>query len=209
MKFNCPNCRKEYDFMAIRLSADLNAIIAMLGTFGRHHAVVWAYAELFGVVPFHAKAKKLRLILEELKKLFDGAGFSYQRRLYRISQEGIAEALNVVVKKNFAGGLDSHNYLKRVMISIAEREDKDTGRRTEKDLRKKEASLMSGSRDGGERGRDAEARRDRIMSPEAYPIQEEQVEAPRMKTMPRTAPLTDAELEVNRQRLKKMAETIG
>ena len=167
MKFNCPNCRKEYDFMALRLSSDLNAIIAMFDTFGRHHAVVWAYAELFGVVPFHAKAKKLRLILEELKKLFDASGFSYQKRLYRISPEGIAEALNVVVKKNFADGLDSHNYLKKVMITIAEREDKDSGRGTEKDLRKKEAALMSGSRsDGSERGRDAEARRDRIVSPE-------------------------------------------
>ena len=190
MKFNCPNCRKEYDFMALQLSADLNAIIAMSDAFGRHRAVVWAYAELFGVVPFHAKAKKLRLILEELKKLFDGAGFSYQKRLYRIAPEGIAEALNVVVKKNFADGLDSHNYLKKVMINISEREEKDSGRRTEKDLRKKEASLMSGSRGD-------------------YPIQEEQVAAPRMKTMPRSMPLTDAELEINRQRLRKMAESIG
>ena len=189
--------------MALRLSADLNAIIAMLNTFGRHHAVVWAYAELFGVVPFHAKAKKLRLILEELKKLFDAGGFSYQKRLYRISPEGIAEALNVVVKKNFADGLDSHNYLKKVMIGIAEREDKDSGRRTEKDLRKKEASLMSGSRDGEKLTRD--------VNDSAYPVPEEQVEPPpmKMKTMPRTAPLTDAELEANRQRLKKMVKEIG
>jgi hypothetical protein len=204
MKFNCPNCRKEYDFMTLRLSADLNAIIAMLGTFGRHHAVVWAYAELFGVVPFHAKAKKLRLILEELKKLFDASGFSYQKRLYRISPEGIAEALNVVVKKNFADGLDSHNYLKKVMINIAAREDKDSGRRTEKDLRKKEASLMSGSR-----SINGDILPQGVPINAAYPVPEEQVEAPRMKTMPRIAPLSDAEIEVNRQRLKKMAETIG
>ena len=172
--------------MAIRLSADLNAIIAMSDAFGRHRAVVWAYAELFGIVPFHAKAKKLRLILEELKKLFDGAGFSYQRRLYRISPEGIAEALNVVIKKNFEGGLDSHNYLKKVMINIAEREEKDSGRRTEKDLRKKEASLMSGSR---------------------YPVPEEQVEAPRMKTIP-AARLTDEQIEENQRRVKVLMGTI-
>jgi len=205
MKFNCPNCRKEYDFMALRLSADLNAIIAMLNTFGRHHAVVWAYAELFGVVPFHAKAKKLRLILEELKKLFDASGFSYQKRLYRISPEGIAEALNVVVKKNFADGLDSHNYLKKVMINIADREDKDSGRRTEKDLRKKEASLMSGSRSING---DTLPQGVPIYSGD-YPVIEEQVEAPRMRTMPRVAPLTDAELEANRQRLKGMVKEIG
>lgn len=203
--------------MDLRLSADLNAIIAMLNIFGRHHAVVWAYAELFGVVPFHAKAKKLRLILEELKKLFDAGGFSYQKRLYRISPEGIAEALNVVVKKNFADGLDSHNYLKKVMINIAEREEKDSGRQTEKDLRKKEASLMSGGRSAEKLTRD--------VNDSAYPVPEEQVlrqaqddrqpvrgepvEPQRMKTMPRVTPLTDAELEANRQRLKKMVKEIG
>jgi len=199
--------------MELQAHQDVMAIIKMSVSFGKHNNLVWAYAELFGVVPFHAKAKKLRLILEELKKLFDASSFSYRKRLYRISTEGIAEALNVVVKKNFADGLDSHNYLKKVMITIAEREDKDSGRGTEKDLRKKEAALMSGSRsDGSERGRDAEARRDRIVSPEAgdaYPVPEEQVEAPPMKTMPRTAPLTDAELETNRQRLKNMMKTIG
>jgi len=179
--------------MELQAESDVMAIIKMSVSFGKHNNLVWAYAELFGITPMRAKAKKLRLILEELKKLFDGAGFSYQKRLYRISPEGIAEALNVVVKKNFADGLDSHNYLKKVMINIAEREEKTSGRQTEKDLRKKEASLMSGSRDA------------------AYPVPEEQVEPPpmKMKTMPRTAPLTDAELEANRQRLKGMMKTIG
>lgn len=187
--------------MELQAESDVMAIIKMSASFGKHNNLVWAYAELFGITPMRAKAKKLRLILEELKKLFDGAGFSYQKRLYRIGPEGIAEALNVVVKKNFADGLDSHNYLKKVMINISAREDKDSGRRTEKDLRKKEASLMAGSRDGEKLTRD--------VNDSAYPVPEEQVEAPRMKTMPRVTPLTDAELEANRQRLKKMVKEIG
>ena len=197
MKFNCPNCRKEYEFMALQLSADLNAIIAMSDASGRHRAGS-GRMRLFGIVPFHAKAKA-PLILEELKKLFDGGGFSYQRRLYRISQEGIAEALNVVVKKNFADGLDSHNYLKRVMISIAEREEKDSGRRTEKDLRKKEASLMSGSRNAEKLTRD--------VNDSAYPVPEEQVEAPRMKTVP-AAHLTDEQIEENRRRVQVLVGSL-
>jgi len=189
MNFPCPYCKRELNLMELQAESDLMAIIRMSASFGKHNNLVWAYAELFGITPMRAKAKKLRLILEELKKLFDGGGFGYQKRLYRITPEGIAEALNVVVKKNFADGLDSHNYLKKVMINIADREEKASGRRTEKDLRAKEASIMSGSRE--------------------YPVQEEQVEAPRMKTMPRAMPLTDAELEVNRQRLKKMIKEIG
>ena len=187
--------------MELQAESDLMAIIRMSASFGKHNNLVWAYAELFGITPMRAKTKKLRSILEELKKLFDGGGFGYQKRLYRITPEGIAEALNVVVKKNFADGLDSHNYLKKVMIGIAEREDKDSGRLAEKDLRKKEASLMSG-------GRGAESST-RPVNDSAYPVPEEQVEAPRMKTMPRAMPLTDAELEVNRQRLKNMVKQIG
>ena len=184
--------------MELQAESDLMAIIRMSASFGKHNNLVWTYAELFGITPMRAKAKKLRLILEELKKLFDGGGFSYRQRLYRITPEGIAEALNVVVKKNFADGLDSHNYLKKVMINIADREEKASGRRTEKDLSAKEASIMSGSDVDHQPRHDA-----------PYPVPEEQVEAPRMKTMPRTSPLTDAELEANRQRLKNMLKQIG
>lgn len=200
MKFACPYCRKESDYMDMQLSEDLRAIIAMSESFGRHRALAWAYAELFGVTPLHAKAKKLRVILMAVKKVFDASGFTFQKRLYRISPEGIAEALNAVVVRNFASGLDSHNYLKKVMINIAEREDKDAGRTAEKDLRKRETAAMSGRREEAT-----------IQTYSSYPVPEEQVEAPapRMKTMPRTSPLTDAELEANRQRLKNMLKQIG
>ena len=190
MKFDCPWCRKEIDYMELTHDSDLFAIIKMLNTFGKHSNLVAAYTELFGLKPLKSKTKKWRILLEEMKRLFDSESFSFQKRNYRISQAGIVEALGIVVHRNFADGLDSHNYLKKIMIGISEREEKESGRRAEKELRSKEASLMSGGHDG-------------------YPVPEEQIEAPRMKTMPRTTPLTDAEFEANRQRMKKLIAEIG
>jgi len=59
-----------------------------------------------------------------------------------------------MVKRNFTKHLTNHNYLKQIMIGIAEREAGDKSRQGEKDLRKKEAGLMTGGR---------------------YPVQEEQI----------------------------------
>jgi hypothetical protein len=207
MNAPCPYCRKELDLMEIFHESDTSAIIQMLPSFGKHAHAVMGYCYLFGVTPFRLKAKKLRLLLDELKRLFDAESFSFEKRLYGISHAGIAEALDVMIKRNFDRTLHNHNYLKAVMIAISEREGKAAGKQAEKDLRKKEVLLMSGS----DRGHDAEARRDRIVSPEAeaYPVPEERVEAPPLRTMPRTAPLSDAEIEANRQRLKKMVAGLG
>ena len=189
MKFRCPCCRKEYDMEEILMDADLIACIKMLPSFGPHANVVAAYTELFGITPLKTRRRKWRLLLEEMKRLFAAESFEFNRRAFRISQAGIAEALNVVVKKNFTDRLENHNYLKKVMVAISEREEKAAGRRAEKDLRNREASLMSG---GG-----------------AYATQEEQVEPPPTKNLPPVAPLTDAEREDNRRRLKNMMKEIG
>ncbi len=190
--------------MELTHDGDLFAIIKMLNTFGKHSNLVASYTELFGLRPLKSKTKKWRILLEEMKALFDAQAFNYQKRKYAISQTGIVEALNVVVHRNFTDGLDSHNYLKKIMIGISEREEKDSGRRTEKDLREKEASLMSGSLSiNGDilpQGVPIHA--------EPYPVQEEQVEAPHMKSMPE-AHLTPEQLEANRKRLKAMIRDIG
>jgi len=204
MKFDCPWCRKEIDYMELTHDSDLFAIIKMLNTFGKHSNLVAAYTELFGLKPLKSKTKKWRVLLEEMKRLFDSESFSFQKRAYRISQAGMVEALGIVVHRNFADGLDSHNYLKKIMIGISEREEKESGRRAEKELRSKEASLMYGNANNG----DMMPHRVPII-PDGYPVPEEQIEAPRMKTMPRTTPLTDAEFEANRQRMKKLIAEIG
>jgi hypothetical protein len=132
--------------MELQLDADLRAIVALSDQFGRHRVLVWAYVELFGVTPIHARAKKLRRLLEEIKALFDAEAFKYRGRQYRIGADGIAEALNIVVHRNFADGLDSHNYLKKVMIGISEREDRTRSIQDEKTLRKREDALRGGFR---------------------------------------------------------------
>jgi len=131
--------------MDVITDKDLRYVIAALPSFGaRYSHLVMGYAQLFGVTPMHIKAKKLRLIIEEMKKLFDAQSFTWQKKLYPISHAGIAEALDICIKKNFSEHLENHNYLKKVMVGISEREGKEGSRRAEKDLRKKE--LDSGLR---------------------------------------------------------------
>jgi hypothetical protein len=131
--------------MEIQMDKDLRFVFDVLPSFGtRYSNLVMGYACLFGVTPFQIKAKKLRLIMEEMKRLFDAQAFTYQKKKYEISHAGIAEALDICVKKNFAEHLENHNYLKKVMIGIAEREGKDKSKSTEKDLRAREGKSLAG-----------------------------------------------------------------
>jgi hypothetical protein len=189
--------------MDVQLDQDLRAIIAMSDAFGRHRALVWAYAELFGVTPMRAKAKKLRLILAELKALFDAGSFSYRKQRYRISADGVAEALNLVVRRHFADGLDSHNYLKKIMIGIADREERESGKQAERDLRGREARMMSGHRDEQSSFSENE-------DPGRYPVSEESVAPPpvRLKSVP-PAELTPEQIAENKRRIRALAESIG
>jgi hypothetical protein len=127
--------------MEMQEDKDIVAIITMSAGFGKQAHLAWAYIELFGVTPMRGKTKKIRLILEEMKGLFDSQAFKYQKRKYEISHAGISEALNVVVHRHFGTHLDSHNYLKKIMIGISEREARESGKTAEKNLRKKEAGL--------------------------------------------------------------------
>lgn len=176
--------------MELLHDGDLHAIIKMLPAFGRHGALVCAYTELFGLSPLKTRAKKWRLLLEEMKRLFDAEQFTYDRRTYRISQAGIVEALSLVTHRHWTDHLENHNYLKKCMISIADREEKDGGRQAEKELRKKEAGLMAGSR---------------------YPTAEERLEAdPAMKSVP-DAPeyLTEAQITENKKQIKNLLKRLG
>jgi len=125
------------------MDADLTAIIKMMSIFGKHSNLVWAYCELFGISPLKSRRKKLRILLEEMKTIFVSGSFSYQKKTYRISIDGIADALNLVVHKHFETNLENHNYLKKVMISIAEKQARGESVRTEVDLRTREHSLRS------------------------------------------------------------------
>lgn len=146
MKCRCPHCRLDFDLEHVLADNDVVAAIKLMSSFGRHSNLVWAYLELFGIGPLLHKTKKLRVLLEEMRALYEGESFTFQKRKHRISKAGIAEALSTVVHRNFTSRLSNHNYLKQVMIGIAEQEERETGKQNEKSLRQKEAGLRSGIR---------------------------------------------------------------
>ncbi len=215
MNFECPYCGKSCDYLEITMEEDIRAIIQMQPVFGKNAHLVWAYCELFGVRPLKARTKKLRLLQEELKKLFTTEGFTYQKKGYRISQAGIADALNAVVHRHWTEHLSNHNYLKKCMIGIAEASAKTAGMEAEKDLRKKEARLQAGDRS-------------------TYDEPAEQVEPPILQTAPSLDPsrqgreaiknsppltggdkrvgelrLTDEQIEENKARVKALLKNFG
>ncbi len=148
MNFKCPYCRKNLNFLELQEESDLMAIIRLQPYFGKHRDLVWAYCELFGITPLKTRAKKLRLILTEIKTLLEAGAFSFEKKRYAISPAGIIEALGAVARRNFDRPLTNHNYLKSVMITIAEREGQAAGKQAEKDLRAKEDNLQAGIREG-------------------------------------------------------------
>ncbi|MEN6375346.1 MAG: hypothetical protein ABFD75_11290 [Smithella sp.] len=146
-KVVCPYCNKILDTMTILINEDLDYVLEALPLFGsRYSKLVKGYVCLFGVTPYHIKAPKLRNLVEDMKRLFDAEAFTYQKRKYYISHEGIAEALDIVVKRDFSKYLKNHNYLKEVMINISEREEKNKSRQDEKNLRQREGRLLAGGR---------------------------------------------------------------
>ena len=175
------------------MDADLHAIIRMLPSFGPHANLVAAYTELFGITPLKTRRKKWRLLLEEMKRLFDGESFIFNRHAYPITRAGIAEALNLIVHRHWESRMENHNYLKKIMIGISEREGKVAGLAAEKDLRAREARLATGSRDAG-----------------PYPVPEEQVEPHplKLKSMPE-AHLTPEQIEENQRKVKALLKKIG
>lgn len=147
MKIVCPYCNKNLDAMSIMMDEDLNYVLEALPLFGpRQSRLVKAYVCLFGVTPYHIKAPKLRNLVEDMKRLFDAEAFTFEKRKYYISQTGIAEALDIVIKRDFSKHLKNHNYLKEVMIGISEREEKNKSRQDEKNLRQREGRMIAGGR---------------------------------------------------------------
>jgi hypothetical protein len=143
MKARCPYCGAEIDLSEIFREGDLHAVIRLLPSFGQHHRLIWEYVELFGITPISRHASKMRRLLEELGRLWEAEGFNFNRQIYSISKAGIAEALRECVNR---AGLKpkNHNYLKQVMVTIAEREEKERSIQAERDLRDKEKQLMQG-----------------------------------------------------------------
>lgn len=150
MKIKCPKCRAEYDVLEAAKEEDLREIIRMQGDFGAQSAIVLEYCEKFETTR-PVKVKKLLRILREVRDIWTSERFTFQRRVYRISQKGMVTALRTICNKSFDGPLTGHNYLKRILITESEKESIEA----EKALMERERRLRAGERPGrGVRGRE-------------------------------------------------------
>ncbi|WKZ32947.1 MAG: hypothetical protein QY316_00645 [Thermodesulfobacteriota bacterium] len=146
-KLKCPRCIYEYDVREATKDKDLIAIIEMQADFAPHSRLVFEYSELFQTTRPLKPAKLLR-ILTEVRDIWTGEKFAFQKRVYEISKAGIVQGMKTVCNKRFEAGLENHNYLKKVLISISEEEAKRRSAQAEKELREREARLRTGRREG-------------------------------------------------------------
>jgi hypothetical protein len=97
-------------------------VMCLLPVFGNQSRLAFEYAEKFNIHPMKIKVKKLLRLLTDIAGLFKTGKFVLNRREYEVSQRGIVEALTIVNNKNFEQPLENHNYLKKVLASIADKE---------------------------------------------------------------------------------------
>ncbi|EFK05503.1 conserved domain protein [delta proteobacterium NaphS2] len=105
--------------------------------FGPYARLVFEYVEKFGTNPIRMKSRKILRRMSEVSKLLSSGRFSYLKRAYSISRQGVPASLSVVNNKHFESPLESHNYLKKVMIQVAERQLKEKRDARDRDLRKR------------------------------------------------------------------------
>lgn len=143
MKLRCPRCSHEYDLCEAAKDQALLEIIRMQADFAPHSKLVFEYAELFGTTRPIKAAKLLRVLMEALE-IWKTRQFVVQKRVYQISKEGFAQALKTVCNKSFSVPLENHNYLKKVMVTVAEQEAQRRSAAEEDELKRKEAGLRAG-----------------------------------------------------------------
>ena len=134
----CPKCNTKFDYREAIIDEDWQSIITLLPVFGTHGKLVFEYVEKFGIKPLSMKSSKVLRLLRQIAKLFEKGSFEWRKNTKSISKSGIVEALEIVSNKNFDTSLENHNYLKKVMVGIAEREAKEKSARAERELRKSE-----------------------------------------------------------------------
>ena len=149
MKITCPYCTAKIELEAVLKDTIILQAFKMLPEFGMHARLVFEYAELFRIGP-PFNARKLVRILTEVKEFSQGH-FDFQKRRYEISRDGLATALRTVCNAQLKSPITGHNYLKRVMIDISEKEKEGRSKDDERKLRDRESDAKN--RLGGGLGR--------------------------------------------------------
>ena len=143
----CPFCGKDYDPREGLINDDWREIFSLLPSFEVNSRLIFEYCECFGISPMSMRTKKLLRLLTEMSRLYQAGRFTYRKRIYDISNAGLIEAIRIVCDKNFPEPLDNHNYLKKVMLGISEKEGKTQSIEQERTLRRKEEDIMTGKRE--------------------------------------------------------------
>ena len=138
----CPKCSHKFDYREAIMDEDWQKIITLLPVFERHGKLVFEYVEKFGIKPLTIKSSKVLRLLRQMVSLFESEVFEWRKSNKSISKSGIVEALDIVVNKHFDTPLENHNYLKKVMVGISDREGKENSKRAEREMREKETSYV-------------------------------------------------------------------
>lgn len=113
-------------------------VMQLLPVFGAHSRLAFEYVEKFSIHPMKEKVKKILRLLTDLAGLFKTGKFVLNRLEYEVSQRGIVEALTEINNRNFEQPLVNHNYLKKVLTSVAEKERDERRHALDKDLQRRE-----------------------------------------------------------------------
>lgn len=144
MKLKCPKCLFEYDHRQATKDEAVVQMLEIIPVFVPHSGLMLEYLELFATIRPFKTAKLLRIMIE-MRDMWTSERFSFQKRVYEISKQGIAQALKTVCNKRFDVPLENHNYLKKVMISISEQEAQKSSAAAERALKEKEARIRTSS----------------------------------------------------------------
>ena len=145
MKVHCPKCGEEYSFTEVCKDRDLLAAMTLLPEFMPHSKLVLEYVALFGAVR-PIKAAKLLRLLRELHDVWKSGRFGFNHIVHTISRDGMGQAFKTVCNQ-VKSPLTNHNYLKKVMVTLAEEEARKRSARAEAELKEKEIRLRG--RGGG------------------------------------------------------------
>ncbi len=150
----CPWCDRKYDLVGDQKSQALVQVMRLTKTFGPHFYLMFEYALVRGGwKPTPSRELKLLRILEDLEKLWVSEKFSFNKKTYSIGKSGILWCIKTVCDKNWLSPLENDNYLKKIMVTVAEREARERSTKQEAELIQKEREQRtSGQRTEKDRG---------------------------------------------------------
>ncbi|MFH1036272.1 MAG: hypothetical protein V1806_17375 [Pseudomonadota bacterium] len=147
LPITCPACAHTFDAIQSLAEGELREYLELLAGFGSLRSTVEAYLDLFRAAPDAAMRVPTRLrLVRELRRLWDEKSFVFNRHLHHVSQAQISEAITQTVRAmQGKAGVVNHNYLKKVMLGLLDKEE-----RLEKRLESKDEQALEARRRAGQ-----------------------------------------------------------